>query len=82
MRNTELQLNIISAEKKIFSGNVSSVTLPGELGGFSILPDHAPLVSSLREGVITYEVGGTPTEVQIKGGFIEVNHNIVTVCVE
>lgn len=82
MRNTELQLNIISAEKKIFSGNVTSVTLPGAMGGFTILPDHAPLVSSLREGVITYQSGGTQNEVQIKGGFIEVNHNVVTVCVE
>lgn len=82
MANTELQLNIISAEKKIFSGKVASVTLPGALGGFSILPDHAPLVSSLNAGTITYVTGGTANETEIKGGFIEVSHNIVTVCVE
>jgi len=82
MAATELELSIISAEKKIFSGKVSSVTLPGALGAFSVLPGHAPLVSSLKEGKITYVTGGTANETEIKGGFIEVSHDVVTVCVE
>ncbi|MFR9166577.1 MAG: ATP synthase F1 subunit epsilon [Dysgonomonas sp.] len=80
--STELQLNIISAEKKIFSGKVTSVTLPGKLGKFSILPDHAPLVSSLDAGTIKYEKNGSSETVDIKSGFAEVSHNVVTVCVE
>lgn len=82
MKVTELQLDIISAEKRIFSGKVSSVNLPGELGTFSILPDHAPLVSSLKAGIITYVTGGTAKETEIKSGFIEINRNVVTVCIE
>lgn len=82
MSSTELQLNIISAEKSIFSGKVTSVTLPGTVGGFSILPDHAPLVSSLKAGTIVYVTGDKTNETQIKSGFVEVSHNIVTVCIE
>lgn len=82
MSGTELQLNIISAERNVFSGKVTSVTLPGTLGGFSILPDHAPLVSSLKAGTIVYVVGEETTETLIKSGFVEVSHNVVTVCIE
>jgi len=82
MSATELQLRIISAEKTIFSGTVSTVTLPGTLGKFSILPEHAPLVSSLDAGIISYEDNGSVKNVEIKGGFAEVKQNVVTVCVE
>ena len=82
MKATDFELKIISAEKTIFSGRVTLVTLPGTLGSFSVLPDHAPLVSSLTAGVIEYEAGGSTNSVEIKGGFIEVNQNVVTVCVE
>lgn len=82
MKATDFELKIISAEKTIFSGNVKMVTLPGTLGSFSILPDHAPLVSSLMQGTIEYEAGGSANSVEIKGGFVEVNKNVVTVCVE
>ncbi len=82
MKATELDLKIISAEKTIFSGKVTMVSLPGMLGSFTILPDHAPLVSALIEGTVKYETNGTENSVEIKGGFIEVNKNIVTVCIE
>jgi len=82
MAATELQLNIISAEKTIFSGMVNTVTLPGTLGKFSVLPEHAPLVSSLTAGTISYDEKGSVKSVDIKGGFAEVKQNIVTVCVE
>lgn len=78
----ELQLNIISAERTIYKGVVKSITLPGELGGFSVFPDHAPLVSSLRGGAITYEADGKSNTVEIKGGFVEIKQDVVTVCVE
>ncbi|NDW19374.1 ATP synthase F1 subunit epsilon [Dysgonomonas sp. 216] len=82
MDNTVLQLNIISAEKSIFSGRVSIVTLPGVGGKFSVLPEHAPLVSTLNSGIVSYETEGSVKEVEIKGGFVEVKQNVVTVCVE
>lgn len=81
MRNSELQLNIISPEKKLFSGMVSSVIIPGIQGKFGVYPDHAPLISSLTEGQITYNSGGTEQSIEVKGGIAEVIQNIVTICI-
>ena len=49
-----LHLDIVSPDKEIFNGEVDSVTLPGTLGSFTILPKHAPIVSSLKAGVLSY----------------------------
>lgn len=78
-----LNLNIISAEKTLFSGEVAFVQFPGTSGGFSIHPDHAPLISSLKEGELSYQkINETSlTDIEIKGGFVEVVKNVVTVCV-
>lgn len=81
MKNSELQLNIISAEKKIFSGAVTSVIIPGISGKFGVYPDHAPLVSPLKEGEIVYTVNGKEESVDVNGGIAEVMQNIVTICV-
>ncbi|MDR0825254.1 MAG: ATP synthase F1 subunit epsilon [Prevotella sp.] len=81
MKDSELQLNIISPDKKIFSGTVSSVVIPGIQGRFGVFPDHAPLISSLQEGVITYNIKGTEQSVEVQGGVAEVMRNVVTICV-
>ncbi|MFT4222877.1 ATP synthase F1 subunit epsilon [Dysgonomonas sp.] len=81
MKNSELQLNIISAEKKIFSGTVTSVIIPGISGKFGVYPDHAPLISPLKEGVIVYTVNGNEESVDVNGGIAEVMQNVVTICV-
>ena len=79
----ELDLKLISAEQTLFQGNVLYVKLPGTEGNFSIHPSHAPLVSSLKQGDIIYQTGKDGLKsVTISGGFLEVNHNSVTVCVE
>ena len=49
-----LHLSIVSPEKEIYNGEVNSVTLPGVIGSFTILPQHAPIVSSLKEGKLSY----------------------------
>ena len=49
----ELHLSIVSPEKSIFDGDVKIVTLPGTVGSFSILPGHAPIVSSLQAGTLS-----------------------------
>ena len=82
MKKTELQLNIISAEKTLFSGAVSSVVIPGISGRFGVYPDHAPFVSPLKEGIITYMLNGTENSVSVGGGIAEVNNGVVTICVE
>ena len=81
MKNSELQLNIISAEKKIFSGVVTSVIIPGVSGKFGVYPDHAPLISPLKEGVIVYTMNGKEESVDVNGGIAEVNNGVVTICV-
>lgn len=78
-----LFLDIVSPEKEIFNGEVESVTLPGMLGSFTILPHHAPIVSSLREGKLAYVTKDGEEHVQdIHGGFVEMNDNQVSVCVD
>ena len=51
-----LRLKIISPEKRIFDGEVNRVTVPGTLGEFEILVNHAPIISSLESGKVSYEI--------------------------
>lgn len=77
-----MKLEIITPENKVFSGEVSSVTLPGKLGSFTLWQDHAPLISELKSGKLAYTSQGTETTMEIQGGFAEVNKNVVIVCLE
>lgn len=77
-----MKLTIVSPEKTIFSGTVSSVLLPGTKGNFEVLEDHAPLISSLEEGTIRVSSDDKDTYFDIKSGFVELALNVVTVCVE
>lgn len=78
-----LHLNVISPDKEIFNGEVDSVTLPGTIGSFTILPQHAPIVSSLIAGKLAYTTTDGEEHVQdIKGGFIEMNSNKISVCID
>ena len=81
MNEQTFELNILSPEKTIFSGKVTKVALPGAAAPFTVLRNHAPLVSSLQKGVIRW-LAGAPGEIAIKDGFVEVKNNVVTVCVE
>lgn len=75
-----MTLNIISAEKVEFTGEVSKVTLPGAQGLFTVLENHAALISSLVSGTLVYTVGDKDVSMEIKGGIADVNHNVVSVC--
>lgn len=77
-----MKLEIITPEQIIFSGEVSLVTVPGKKGRFTILEHHAPIISSLEKGVITYRVDGNDVNVQSGGGFVEVNNNVISIAVE
>ena len=57
MDTKELHLTVVSPERTVYDGKVLSVTLPGEVGSFQILPGHAPLISSLGAGELKYPVG-------------------------
>ncbi len=81
MRKRELQLNIMSAEKNLFSGSVASVVMPGASGRFGVYPDHAPSISPLKEGEITYVINGDEKSIEVNGGIAEINDGVVTICV-
>jgi F-type H+-transporting ATPase subunit epsilon len=76
-------LEILTPEKKLFSGNVQGVQLPGVDGLFEILDKHAPLVSALGIGNVKVLHKGAAAETYaIQGGFVEVMDNKTTVLVE
>ena len=75
----ELNLEIITPEKPIFKDQIESVTIPGTLGGFQILKDHAPLISSFEIGIIKVKKASSETFYTTAGGTVEVNHNNVLV---
>lgn len=76
-----MTLKIISAEEVVFEGEVTSVTLPGVLGLFTVLNNHASLVSTLVEGDITYTGDDSATSSRhITGGLADIDNNVVSVC--
>lgn len=78
-----LKLKIVSPERIEFEGEVESVLVPGSLGQFEILVNHAPIISSLDKGRVVYALpGGEKKPLDICGGFVEVQKNIVSLCVE
>lgn len=77
-----MKLEIITPEQIYFSGDVSSVTLPGTSGLFTVWENHAPLISSLTKGKVSYTADKIETELIVEGGFAEISNNTVTVCIE
>lgn len=77
-----MKLDIISPEKILFRGDVEMVTLPGVMGSFTILQNHAPIVSVLTKGIIAYGSHNKKIEIPIESGFVESTNNTITVCVE
>lgn len=80
-----MELEILTPERKLFTGQVYGIQLPGIIGSFEVLEKHAPLVSALGNGkikVLNDKSGNNVTNYQIKGGFVEVLNNKVVVLVE
>ncbi|GAO44968.1 ATP synthase F1 subunit epsilon [Flavihumibacter petaseus] len=80
-----MNLEILTPERKLYSGEVYGVQLPGVDGLFEVLEKHAPLVSALKAGqlkVLKSKSSGDHSLFHIQGGFVEVFHNKVTVLVE
>ena len=76
----ELDLEIISPEKKVYSGKVKSVTIPGTKGNFQVLYNHAPLISTFEIGIIKLSLSDDSTLVYTtSGGSAEVLNNKVLI---
>lgn len=77
-----MTLKIISAEEIVYQGEAVSVTLPGSLGSFTVLRNHASLVSTLVNGDISYvDESGARHEHSIQGGLADIDNNVVSVCI-
>jgi F-type H+-transporting ATPase subunit epsilon len=75
-----LQVDIVSAEQQIFSGQADMVIAPGESGELGILPEHAPLLTRIKPGTVRIQAAGNPEEViYVSGGMMEVQPDRVTV---
>ncbi len=78
-----MQLEILSPERKIFSGNVYGVQLPGTEGSFEILENHAPMIASLGKGKMKIIKDRSQTDMyEISAGFVEILNNKATVLIE
>ena len=77
-----IALHILSPEGTVLEAQAELVTLPGSAGPFTVLKDHAPIVTSLDKGRVRYVSAGKELFVDIKEGFAEVKNNVVTVCAE
>jgi F-type H+-transporting ATPase subunit epsilon len=80
MANT-IQVDVVSAEEQIFSGEAEFVALPGEAGELGIYPKHTPLITRIRPGAVRIKVAGQAEDefVFVAGGILEVQPNAVTV---
>ena len=77
-----LTLKIVSPERIVYDGEAKSVTVPGVLGSFQVLENHAPIISALDEGKVIYVTPDGERTMDISGGFIEVHDNEVSLVAE
>jgi F-type H+-transporting ATPase subunit epsilon len=80
-----MQLDILTPERKVYSGKVYGISLPGTEGSFSILENHAPMIASLGKGkmkVIKDKNSGSTETYEISGGFVEMLNNKASVLIE
>ena len=78
-----MHIEIITPEKLLFAGEIKLVKLPGTLGSFEIMENHAPIISTLTKGKIKVkDKTGIITYFDINGGLIEASNNQINVLVE
>ncbi len=78
----QLQLEIVTPERRVLAEAVDAVQLPCLGGELGILPGHTPLISQLQTGVLAYTRGGAMHQLHVSGGFVEVNADRVSVLAE
>ena len=78
----QIQLEVVTPERRVLSESVEATTLPGLGGELGILPGHTPLISQLQTGVLSYTKDGKTFQLHVSGGFIEVRDDHVSVLAE
>jgi len=77
-----LQLEVVTPDKTVVSGEVEMAVCPGVEGEFGVLPKHVSLLSALKIGGLRYRSAGKDEHVFISGGFADVNNDVLTVLAE
>lgn len=77
--STTFHVDIVSAEREIFSGNAEMVFAPAEMGELGITPRHAPLLTRLKPGTVRVQSGGEESVFYVSGGVLEIQPHMVTV---
>ena len=75
-------LEIITPDKKLFEGEVSSVTVPGTSGVFQMLNRHAPVISALKKGKIKIKSAKGVEQFEVNGGVVEMQKNKIIILAE
>ncbi|MHB1015559.1 MAG: F0F1 ATP synthase subunit epsilon [Desulfurivibrionaceae bacterium] len=78
----KLKLEVVTPKGAIVSKEVDIVTAPGYGGEFGVLANHAPFLSTIKIGVLTYKIGAQEETLMVSGGFCEVSNNKLTFLVE
>lgn len=78
----KLHFSLVTPEREVLAGEVDQVVAPGVEGDFGVLPDHAPLMSTIRPGWLTVYDGNDVERIVIRGGFAEVTPAGLTVLAE
>ena len=78
----QIQLEVVTTERRVLAEAVDSVNVPGANGELGILPGHTPLISQLQTGVLSYVQSGAIHRLHVSGGFVEVNADRVSVLAE
>lgn len=78
-----MTLEILTSHKMLFKGEAEMVTLPGVMGSFTVLKNHASLISVLTKGKVVYRAYQESAEksIEIQGGLADVDNNVISVCV-
>ncbi len=76
-----MTLEIISSHEVLYKGEADLVTLPGEMGRFTVLRNHASIISVLVPGDIYFRDGGKEQKYHVNGGLVDVDNNVVSVCI-
>lgn len=76
-----MQLDILTPESKLFSGEASSIIFPGISGNFELLEGHAPMIAALKKGTIELVSEGAKKSIEIEDGFVECIQNKVSVLI-
>jgi F-type H+-transporting ATPase subunit epsilon len=78
----KLKLEVVTPKGAVVSQEVDIVTAPGYGGEFGVLANHAPFLSTIKTGVLTYKTGAQEETLMVSGGFCEVSNNKLTFLVE